>query len=486
MNQKGFSVTIIVLIIVAILAIGGGVVYYTKLVSKNNPSSVGQKNGSTVVDASKLAEKKLFTIPDDHGNVLNRNIFFSQDKQHFLYSFNKDNKWFMVVDGKLDNPIGYDRLSAGNFYSGSNDYAYWVKTGGNYFMVISGKLSSIACQEIFGPYFSPSGQRLAYVCKSQAGETAVMDERMGSAYRRVENFSFNSEGNHFAYKVQGDGGELVVFDGRENTLYNHILWGPLFSPDGKHTAYGAVKGDGQYVLVYDGKQELNMPGPATSYLFSSDSSRFGYIARLDRRYVAVVNGEVSQPYVGLVDLTFSPDGKHYAYAASENGKDWFAVLDGRRVGQPYDEVWKPTFGFDGKELVYYAKASGQSLIVRGNGQEEGNSYQEVWRSYLTFSPDSSKLAYPVKNGSFYFVVTNGQEDKNKYDDLNIFNLTFSPDSKHLFYNVKKGGWKEAIVLDGRENTTYDGIWKPVFSSDSKILFFNARIGRELWLKVNRL
>ena len=95
---------------------------------------------------------------------------------------------------------------------------------------------------------------------------------------------------------------FVVVDGKEEKQYDRIGSGSLFSPDSKRVAYGAKVGNKQFVVV-DGKEEKQYDsilgaGP----VFSPDSQRVGYAAQVGNKRCVVVDGKEGKQYDSIVYL----------------------------------------------------------------------------------------------------------------------------------------------------------------------------------------
>lgn len=75
-----------------------------------------------------------------------------------------------------------------------------------------------------------------------------------------------------------------------------------------------------------------------SYTFTTDLTRVAYVVNEGRSQRVFINEEGGTLYdqVVPISLTFSPDGKHYAYWA-RSGKKWYVVRDGV-PGGPYDGI----------------------------------------------------------------------------------------------------------------------------------------------------
>lgn len=95
-------------------------------------------------------------------------------------------------------------------------------------------------------------------------------------------------------------------------------------------------------------------------------------------------------------------------------------------------------------------------------------------SYITFSPDGTKVAYVGKEEDGELVIVNDKKGK-IYD--RIWGLTFSPDGKQIAYKAQSGE-KYLIIINDRESELYNYVNEPVFSPDSKQIGYLAGVVSE--------
>ncbi len=227
---------------------------------------------------------------------------------------------------------------------------------------------------------------------------------------------------------------------------------------------------------------------------------------------------IAQSGVPLDSLVISPDGRRFAYVASEGGKS-VVIVDGKRE-KPYDAVQPESLQFspDSQHLAYVAKVGAVTVInlvfvfipipaqvpvwaVVVDGKE-GKSYPAI-RSF-GFSPDGQRVAQVAGelievHGRYiegagmehqigeWRIVVDGQEGK-AYDSVG--RAIFSPDSRRVAYLAGRqilrwpsGGSTERVaVVDGKEGKPYDAILGLKFSPDSQHLAYVARTG-SLWFGV---
>jgi hypothetical protein len=142
-----------------------------------------------------------------------------------------------------------------------------------------------------------------------------------------------------------------------------------------------------------------------------------------------------------------------AYAARK-GAVWCAVLDGEEQ-RNFDSVRGLTFSRDGKHFAYIAKNhDGDFVIVDG---VTGRPFAGIFPDSLAFSPDGSILAYLATSGRQYKFIVNERECGDFEDYVHwALSPLFSPDSENVAFLGKCGG-KWAVVLNGELLAAFDGI-----------------------------
>jgi hypothetical protein len=150
-----------------------------------------------------------------------------------------------------------------------------------------------------------------------------------------------------------------------------------------------------------------------SLVFSPNGKHFAFVATKDGKKVCVRDGVAGRAYeqIGRYGtdsgqaLSYSPDGLHLGYAARENGR-WFVVLDDI-AGPDFDSV-------DGMMLTRYEKK-----VVDGFTK---------WESETKAGSDCPQ---------------------------------FSADGRHVFYLAQRKtdkGTRYVLVLDGKPGPEYEGFW----------------------------
>lgn len=296
-----------------------------------------------------------------------------------------------------------------------------------------------------------------------------------------EQFSFSSDSRRFAHLLQmnrpseeGDSYQTIVVDGVEGKQY------PL------HSAY--------------------IEGP----FFSGNSKHFAYAVRgsddtskKKKCTVLIDHQSISERDEGCRDFVLSPDGTRFAYIVDSRvqteafgNRDPYVVIDGKKgkmFAAPY--VQYLSFSPDSKRVAYLVRTKqddGEWFVV--DGENEGKHFTLIHWPFL-FSPDSSKLTYTASHNKWCGIVVNGT----RWRDHCATQFLFSADSSRLAYiaeaddkvHYKKDGrfyvaldQKYFVGIDDRVEKKYDSITGLKFSPDNKTLVYAAKRGGKWFIVVN--
>ncbi|MFN0017999.1 MAG: hypothetical protein ACKVP0_07060 [Pirellulaceae bacterium] len=411
----------------------------------------------------------------DYG-VKPESFTFSPDSKRTAYAAHvkrpkSDTNYILVLDG-VEAEQSYHGIGPGPVFSPDSKHVVFFGdrfTAKDYedFVVIDGKEGPPQKGFAWEMAFTPDSKKLVYGVNVEGKERAIMrvqtingsEEPVDSSYGPAtlhRNF-FYGPADQLGYI--GYGGEnqfLVVYDGKEDpNRFREILpRNVVVSGDGKHIAYVAESGVFEYVVVYDGKAGMESKRNVAdrSLALSPDGSRIGYATRDFGKFTAVIDGQESKVYRGVLGIVFSPDSKRVAYTAVAD--KWVSVIDGKE-GSGYDGLGTPAFSPDSKSVAMGAKLDKREFILL-NGQPQINGVAQKGYEKTggpRFGPDG-RLVYVAKAGGKWLVVDAGKEQK-AYDSV-VDNFYFSTDGKHLA-TVAFDGEQEMVVVDGLEGNRYDMI-----------------------------
>lgn len=387
----------------------------------------------------------------------------SPNNRHIAYVREGSHDKRVFVDGRQLN--SYDDIILETFVFGpkSDRIAYVANKGNKKVVVVDGKAERLydgASQIIF----SPNGQRVAYHARGNGKQIVVVDGKEGKKYVGASFPDFSPDSTRVAYRVlkEKTGKWAIVVDGKEGKSYDSIdsfdLKGFRFSPNGKRLGYVAKVGK-KFIAVVDeeeGKPYDEIIGPRI--LFSPDGSRFAYVARTGQRKFVVVDGSEDQPYdqIAWYSLVFSPNGRRLAYIATR-GRKVFALIDGKE-GSPYDGYYSGSLVFSpNSERISYAVAKDKQAVIVVDDRE-GPLYDSYFPNSLVFSSNSKRVAYIAQEKPRVVVVVDGEDRMQQYLQV-VGGPIFSPDGKRwAALAIKATTDKTVLVLDGIEGKEYDSVF----------------------------
>lgn len=169
---------------------------------------------------------------------------------------------------------------------------------------------------------------------------------------------------------------------------------------------------------------------------------------------------------------FSPDGKHLAFGAKQNGK-MFCFVDGK-PGGPYEMAGHPCFSPDGRRLIHYAYANGRNFVV--DDSKDGPAFDGIATASFTFSADGKRLAYVAKTGQKTRVVLD-HEPGPEFDGITQGNIAFLPRNEGFAY-IARNGLEHSLVVNHRIVRTHTNVAEGSLriTGDGKV----AYTGEEKW------
>jgi len=430
------------------------------------------------VALSGFEDRSDYLIIDGKKGKLYESLYhgeFSPNSKHFAYVAQQDEKWFVVYDGVEGKQ--YEEISHWAFSSDSKHFGYFAKRDGKWVTVLDGvEIGEVESKS--APLFSPNLKRIAYEIERGGKLFIVLDGVESKPYDVISHITFSPNSQRLVYRAKRGEKFLVIVDGVEGKEHDNIS-DITFSRNSQRIAYLAhKKGKGyeEFVAIKN-----NIPV-------------------LERRefdktlYICVLDGVESKEYDEILNLTFSPDSRYFAYFVGikedkkvkqtptsmpgivkydladpkQEKETWFAVVDNNE-SKPYQEISSGSIVFSpNSQRVAFVALKGNQWCVNVDGEEIA-CYDDTGRESFTFSPDSRRYAYIAWRGDDRFVVIDRKEGKS-YDQVG--DPVFSPNSQHVAHVAVRND-RQLIVLDGKENKEYLGVGFPTFGPDSKKLAYYA-------------
>ncbi len=399
----------------------------------------------SVVDASNVSSPSRFVF-DGKGSAPGadtdlRNYAFSKDGDHYAYIWSDPNyrtgRWQMIVDGQAWSLPG-----SAPQWSADSKHLFTKRT------VQAGGPRGGNVQEVFldgTPYMKadnvtlnihPVGDMVvAQIWRSSqpptqslviGGKVVPGSELPGN---RINQVTFSPDGRHFgAVFSDANGRQSAFIDGRKGEDYTRLdgngLTGnssPLiFTADSAHSAYlGYSAQPNTQFLIFDGRE--NGLSQSTTWAVTSPvgghlmTAGYGQVT-LDGQILKLANDPRSEQ---ASNLSFSPDGNHYAFVIRERGgltmnvdgvqqTAFSAALQGPKKNQTTRPcVWSP----DSKHVAYFCRPSNPAanddmyLCLDGKGVHLGSP---AAYGNLTFTSDSNHLLWTRNVGQTFRVFADGK------------------------------------------------------------------------------
>lgn len=343
-------------------------------------------------------------------------LIFSPDGKHSAYVGRQPKgigtEDHVVLDGvELGTYAAVQRLY---FSPDSQRFACIVyhDVNANPSLLLDGKETPLPRHSAYQIGFSPDSQS----CAVAVGDGNPMTDSQilvtGALIETIDGYAgqfiFSADGQHILCIPMFDGGNSLAADGKELKSDLQLGTTAYFSPDCKTIFYGTAKGITG--LTPDGQQISFTPG--VSRLFSPDGKRIidvqddgqgGHVYQLAASQIQLRRGQELGGYafgpgdlfvlcvdhqdqldptlttapqslyiedapgptydaIDIKTISFSPDGKHVAYAAKK-GDDWMIVIDSKELPDRYDSVAPLPFVFKENAFVFQAVRNG--AILRG-------------------------------------------------------------------------------------------------------------------------
>ena len=439
---------------------------------------------------------KLATIPDKY-KLFPQYVDFSPVGRSVAYVVSDGEKQIMIIgsnESKRYDFVGYQNYSYDGKLIGyvaiNGDASQAVisnQENPKNDLVYSGKSISFAPNSYKVIYKEADGRKVRY----------VIDGSKGNYYDSVDDLIFSPDGKKFAYKAVkfgyygGESGGTKVVSGivegghySEDQSYIGVE-SIKFSPDSKNLYYEAYR-ETEYpqqesTIVINGN-EGKWYTSINGFVVGKDN-KLGFIAKQGNESFLVTNGiegerfyEKRSAYSAIGSLTASLDGQTIGYEVNKQENRGAYYVIGDKKEKEYEAVQGLTFSPDGKNYAYIAYQNKKYFAVV-NGKESLSRSDLIAQIYMG---EENKIVYRArKEGTNKYFVTINNVDGPTYD--NVTAISFSPKTNRVIY-IGRRDKKSFLVIDGVEKTSYDWIDDKLlkFNGDGQKVAFGVKSGNELW------
>ena len=241
-----------------------------------------------------------------------------------------------------------------------------------------------------------------------------------------------------------------------------------FSPDGRHFGAAFNNANGQQSAFIDGKKGQdytrldanNLTGNNSPLIFTADSAHSAYVAYSAQANgdFLVFDGQEIGPVIGLTWAALSPMGSHLITAGQGQ-----VTLDGKILKLPNDpragQAYNLSFSPDGNHYAFVMRERGGLFLYLDGALQ--NAYAPMMQGPLTnqssrsyvWSPDSKHIAYfchptdPAANNDMYLCLDG--KGAHLGSPGGYANLAFTSDSNHLLWTKSGAQSSFRAFADGK-------------------------------------
>jgi hypothetical protein len=350
-------------------------------------------------------------------------------------------------------------------------------------VMLDGRTIQCQADEVTRLSFSPDGKRLAFAARyGQQSQIRVVGEPDGPLYDWVASPVFSPDSARLIYAAGSESQVHVVIDHKpawsETVACRRVTavrpddtaFSAFFSPDSKSWAVALTRCTGMQAYNVNGKVDAEDYGTLSPVVFTPDGQHFAYAAvKIKHGWmtankgagVVVVDGKPSETYEGLG-------------GAMQSSKA--VLLDLIRPDALTFGVSSPAYTRDGQHLFYAAHTKqGFSLMLDGN---PGPAFDAIITDPVA-SADSRHFGYmAIRNKELLMVVDDkvtGLGSVIPFDDFSfVEDPGFVPGGRFAAVVTKHGKlWdpsehaRRRMLLDGKVGAEYDCrlMSPPLFSPD---------------------
>lgn len=256
---------------------------------------------------------------------------------------------------------------------------------------------------------------------------------------------------------------FLVVNGKKvpgsETVERGMIHDVFFSPDGKHYAAHYEDLSNHHTIFADGKR-----GPDYSFIdkltYTPDSSMLVYMAQANgKMFIVIGDKEYGGSNSGILPPVLAPVGNRFAALLNNNGSGTLLLLDGKTTPLNIRAASDLSFTPDGQHYAYVVNDSGRigHLAIDGALLPQSNvnvidqmDVDHPNAPHYIFSADSKHFAHFGGSDSTGMpgIFLDGQFVPVSPEGVNN-RLSFSPDSKHLFWIHIYGNQPHRLFVDGK-------------------------------------
>lgn len=238
------------------------------------------------------------------------------------------------------------------------------------------------------------------------------------------------------------------------------------------------------------------------FAISPDGRRIAWKGKQPAGSAVVLNGTPGPTFRDVAGIALGPGGSPVAYRAKQAGK-WVVVRDGEPIGGTHEYIEGPSFAPDGRVVYLAGRGGGRDTVLMIDGQPHALAALEATnpifslQAYLAemldgavaaaasdpaapagaalaaLAREGGRMAHAARLPDGWHMVIDGVPgpahpgvDRQQVAGRTLPRALFSWNGERLAYMVTAKG-RGAIVVDGKEHSSYSRVLGFRFSADSK-------------------
>jgi hypothetical protein len=344
-------------------------------------------------------------------------LVLSPDGSHYAYvNYNRDGTGaWAFVDGRQVNFFG-DIVQ----YTARNMLVSTMRTpDGNNILLLNGK-PEIKANSFRQITISADGKQIAMIITPQPNSPSFLTvngkQVAGTEGLPVEKVYFSPDGSHYAALCDTKtGARFMIIDGKKGDEYPSIAQ-QVANDSSTHWQYVTWTGNNSDF------GNLNLPVPG----FTADSSKFVYVANSNGRQFLVINDDESNPFGNTLMPVLSPVGNRVGAVGVTPDNAQHILMDGK------DTTSGASLGGQRiSQLTFSPQGTHYAFLQQGTVYLDGVAQPGYMQGNYVFSPDDKHIAYIINGNGQQGVVVDGKLICTKPGMVN--HIFFSPDSQHVYW-----------------------------------------------------
>ena len=195
-------------------------------------------------------------------------------------------------------------------------------------------------------------------------------------------------------------------------------------------------------LLLDGSEQIVSYGMDTTHHWWAVTQPFSNSYRL------IIDGDQTEIYKDLQQLTFSADGKRWACFVKDNSQ-WYLLTNDTLIALRCNDIGEIQYSPNSQHLIYsFFESNDEYVIFKNNKMRVLNRKSHFYLSY-----NAEKIAWVSGYSNGYSIIINGTES-DIYEEVNIFGFWYNGE---LLYSRKTGDYWEIYKVNELISDAYTNI-----------------------------